>query len=81
MNTELKYPKINHAGVMIMNDGTVINYGVIRYEDNKMISYTQEYMIKMFGKSYLEDARTESEKINDGDITTFPLKEISYFKF
>jgi hypothetical protein len=77
----LDMPKINHCGCLTLKNGKGVNYGVIRYENNEMVSYTQDYMGKIFKSGTTADSRSEEQKEKDGDIIRIPLNEIERILF
>jgi hypothetical protein len=77
----LELPSINHAGVLVMKNGQIINYGVIKYKDGYMFSYSQEHMLKMHRYDLSEDDRTIEQKIEDGDILKINIEDIKQVTF
>ena len=66
--------KVNegHAGVMTLNDGTQMNYGVIRVTQNmsKMIFYTGKGLREMFKPDMTEDEKIIAEQLKKLDEKT-----------
>jgi len=64
--------KEGHAGVMTLNDGTKINYGVIRTTQNmsKIIFYTGKGLRKIFKLDMTEEEKTIAAELKKLDEKT-----------
>lgn len=69
--------KEGHAGTMILNDGTKMNYGVIRINQNmsKMIYYTGKGLREMFKPDMTKEERQKAESLKKMDEKTLMKSE------
>jgi len=83
MENQLKNLGSNHAGVMRLRNGQMANYGSIRVENGKFVSYTGQGLREMWSSSANpEKAKelkklTEKELIELGHIAVTPISEIA----
>jgi hypothetical protein len=61
--------KENHAGTMILNDGTTINYGTIRVTQNmsKLIYYTGKGLREIYKPDMTDEAKQKAEELKKQD--------------
>jgi len=59
----------NHAGTMILNDGTKINYGTIRVTQNmsKLIYYTDKGLREIYKPDMADEAKQKAEELKKQD--------------
>lgn len=64
--------KENHVGVMTLNDGTEVNYGTIRVNQNmsKLIYYTGKGLREIFKPNMTEDEKHKAEELKKLDGKT-----------
>jgi hypothetical protein len=55
--------KKNHAGVLLMNDETKRNYGVIRIENGSLIHYTGKGLKELFNPNFSAKEKAAAKKI------------------
>lgn len=69
--------KEGYSGVMILNDGTKMNYGVIRVTQNlsKMIFYTGKGLREMFKPDMTEEEKTIAANLKKLDEKTLMKSE------
>ncbi len=65
---ELKI-KENHAGTMILNDGTKVNYGTIRVTQNmsKLIYYTGKGLREIYKPDMSDEEKQKAEELKKQD--------------
>tara|TARA_R110002050_G_scaffold299015_2_gene463555 strand:+ start:256 stop:522 length:267 start_codon:yes stop_codon:yes gene_type:complete len=61
--------KENHAGIMILNDGTTINYGTIRVTQNmsKLIYYTGKGLREIHKPDMTDEEKQKAEELKKQD--------------
>lgn len=77
MNTDIKILKENHAGALILKDGTTINYGVIRIEGDNLIYYTGKGLRELWSPNLSFEER-ERVKIYREEKNIQKLIELNY---
>ena len=82
--------KDNHAGLMVLKNGKVVNYGVIRIEDGYLVYYTNEALkvlaegnLSIHDKNNREKIldRSEEELMEAGYVDKIPLEDINRVLF
>ena len=73
--------KENHAGVMTLNDGTKVNYGTIRVNQNmsKLIYYTGKGLREIFKPNMTEDEKHKAEELNGKRTGIVSVKRPCFF--
>jgi len=61
--------KENHAGTMVLNDGTEVNYGTIRVTQNmsKLIYYTGKGLREIYKPDMTEEAKQKAKELKEQD--------------
>ena len=61
--------KENHAGTMILNDGTKVNYGTIRVTQNmsKLIYYTGKGLREIYKPDMADEAKQKAGELKKQD--------------
>jgi len=61
--------KENHAGTMILNDGTKVNYGTIRVTQNmsKLIYYTGKGLREIYKPDMADEAKQKAKELKKQD--------------
>ena len=61
--------KENHAGTMILNDGTKVNYGTIRVTQNmsKLIYYTVKGLREIYKPDMADEAKQKAKELKKQD--------------
>lgn len=77
----------NHAGVLLLQDGSRMNYGSIRVENGNAVFYTGMGLREIWSdhkkladieKAKVLKQKTEAELIESGHIKILPISDIEY---
>jgi len=77
----------NHAGAMMLKDGTTLNYGVIRLSENEVVYYTGKGLREMWKPNMTDEERKRAEELRriskepDGERKLMHSEHIAETKF
>ena len=74
---KVKFGVSASAGVMVLKNGYIVNFGAIRIEDDNFIIYTG---MGLSEKAHENNDLTEDELIKSNHIAKIPISEIDYIR-